>query len=233
MSGLLSAILKKKSAPTSPLLRRDRKQHLRRGLRVLQHRNRHMPAIGTGITAPPFPGRALGNGKHLHDMFQAREIRTDVRLPPGRELPVDLVRIKNRRCYWIRCGLMSGLKSCSAAGIRCATIGVANHSNDRRMIATTRHAAPQERNGMDSETEIAVAQVAGQISALKQIVTTMLSRYAAEFGEGAEEFIMTTTAPLTASTVDDEGDPASRAAIEAFVQMAEDVETHALDRLVD
>lgn len=86
---------------------------------------------------------------------------------------------------------------------------------------------------MDSETEIAVAQVAGQISALKQIVTTMLSRYAAEFGEGAEEFIMTTTAPLTASTVDDEGDPASRAAIEAFVQMAEDVETHALDRLVD
>lgn len=84
---------------------------------------------------------------------------------------------------------------------------------------------------MDKETEIELARRAGQISALKMIVAAVLGRYAREFGDDAEDFIMTITGGLSATIADDEGDPASRAALDAFADMADEIERLALDRL--
>lgn len=81
------------------------------------------------------------------------------------------------------------------------------------------------------ETEIELARRAGQMSALKMILAAVLGRYAREFGDDAEDFILTITGALSATIADDQGDPASRAALEAFVDMVDEIEALALDRL--
>lgn len=84
---------------------------------------------------------------------------------------------------------------------------------------------------MDEEIEIKLAQMTGQISALKMVLSAVLGRYAREFGDDAEDFIMTITSALSASSVGDEQDPASRVALDAYADMAEQIEAYALERL--
>jgi len=84
---------------------------------------------------------------------------------------------------------------------------------------------------MDDVTETDLAHLAGQISALKMVLAALLGRYAREFGDDAEDFIMTITTALSAETISDEGDSGSSTALLSFVDMAEQIETVALDRL--
>ena len=86
---------------------------------------------------------------------------------------------------------------------------------------------------MDRETELTIARMAGEISALKQIVAHLLARNAGDFDDRAEEYIITITGPLIAAADDTTppDDAASRIAVQARSSIAEQIEATALELL--
>lgn len=80
-------------------------------------------------------------------------------------------------------------------------------------------------------TDLQIASLTGQVSALKMILAQLLSRYASEFGDDAEEFIMTITGTLASVSIDDEGDQEGAVAMANYAQLAEQIERIALSQL--